>query len=206
MSDLASLYQKEVEDSISMVKNQTIPGGDLKGAESLLRQCEQTLTLLEKEARSAGGARKEAIMATAAGLRREVEALNQETKKKALFGRQRRGSSAGDDPERGGLLEDEEEDRKLVNKSKLALKKSTAAMSAMTEQGVEIQRQLEEQKNTMQSAMNKMNRTDALSQEGRRHLSEIERGELRNKIFMYGAVVIVFIGIVVMLYYVFFRA
>ena len=203
MSDLASLYQKEVEDYISLIKTQHIPVQDWKGADGLLKQCEQTLTLLEKESRSAGG-KRESVVTVVASLRRELDALNQEVKKKVLFSRNRRGSS-DDDPEKGGLLNDNEEDRKILSKSKIALKKSTASMQVMSEQGLEIQRQLEEQEQTMRSALGKMNKTDQLSQEGRRHLNEIERGELRNKIFMYGAVIIVFIGIVVMLYYVFFR-
>jgi hypothetical protein len=203
-SDLVMMYQKEVEDGLSLVKSQKIPAGDWKAAEEHLKQCAQTLMLMEQKARSAGNSQKrDTTMVAVNSLRKEIDMLLDDVRRSSLLNRSRIGSD--DDPESGRLLDPDEEEREILTKSQVSLENSRRALGDMHQVGLGIQNELSQQGETIHSVHGKVKHTTSLAGEGRNILRNVERAEMRNKLCAYGAVGAVFIGIVVAIYWILFR-
>jgi len=202
-TELLVLYQKEIEEGLALVKTQKIPAGDWRAAEEQLKVCANNLRLMEEETRAARNASKKDItMVTINSLRKEIDSLMSDVKKSSLLNRSRIASE--DDPETGGLLDDEDE-RAILSSSQSALDKSRKNLIEMQEVGTDIQSNLEQQTHTIKGVIKKVRTTDKLASESRNILRGIERAELRNKFCAYGAVILVFIGIVIALYWIMFR-
>ena len=203
-SELVVMYQREVEEAIGLVKSQKIPAGDWRAAEDLLKQSQETLKLMEQEARSARNAHKKDVsMVSVNSLRREIDSLMDEVRKNSLLNRSRIGSD--DDVESGRLLEPDEGERDVLKRSHDALLHSRRVLGEIQETGVDIQKNLSTQNDSISSVHGKVKNTNTLATEGRNILRNIERTEMRNKICAYGAVIAVFIGVVVAIYWILFR-
>jgi len=200
-SELVGLYQKEVEDGIALVKTQKIPAGDWKAAEEQLKQCAQTLQLMEQEARLSR--KRDTAMLVVNSLRKEIDSLLDEVRRSSLLNRSRVASD--DDLESGRFLDPDDEEKEILTKSQSALEESRRRLAEIQEVGTGIQNNLSQQNETIYSVHGKIKHTSVLATEGRNILRNIERAETRNKIFAYGAVVVVFIGIVIAIYWILFR-
>ena len=205
LSDLFQMYQKEVEDGLTLVKTQKIPAGDWRAAEDTLKQCSTTLFMMEQEARAGRNAsRKDTAMVTVNSLKKEIESLLDDVRRSSLLNRSRIGSDE-EDPEMGRLLDPDEDERQVLGRSQRALDNSRKMLMEMQDVGAGIQTNLAQQNETIQSVHGKVKNTNTLAGEGRNILRSIERNEMRNKFCAYGAVGAVFIGIVIAIYWVLFR-
>jgi hypothetical protein len=205
LSDLFHMYQKEVEDGLTLVKTQKIPAGDWKAAEDTLKQCSTTLFMMEQEARSArNAARKDTAMVAVNSLKKEIDSLLDDVRRSSLLNRSRIGSDE-EDPETGRLLDTEASEKQTLGRSDRALQNSKKMISEMQDIGAGIQKDLSQQSETIQSVHGKVKNTNSLAGEGRNILRGIEHNEMRNKVCAYGAVVAVFIGIVIAIYWILFR-
>ena len=185
---------------MTLVKSQNLPAGDWKEAEENLKLCAQMLMLMEQEAVSTKP-RKDAAMITVKSLRREIDNLFEEASKSSLLGRSR----FEHDAEKGRLLRDDDEESRVLSNSGNSLAWSIKQVKEMQETGSKIQEDLSIQSQTMKSIGNKANRTNSLASEGRDNLRNMERRGMWNKLCAYGAVVLVFVGIVVAAYWTLFR-
>jgi hypothetical protein len=205
ISDLFHMYQKEIEDNLSLVKSQKIPAGDWKAAEEALKSCQHTLVLMENEARAGRDTtRKDTALVTVRSMRKEIETLLDTVKKNSLLNRSRFGSD-DEEEERGGLLGGDNDDQQILKRSGQALHESRRVIGEIKQTAANIQIDLEAQSQTMHSISGKVEHTNRISTVARNLLRTIEKNETRNKLFAYGAVVAVFIGIVVAIYWVLFR-
>jgi len=100
LSDLGGLYREEIESRIAAVR----PRLGEKGVEEELKAITQTVSLLESEGRKNRSAtRKEELLNSAAALRREIESMTEENKRKQLLSK----SAKVMDEEEGGLLDED---------------------------------------------------------------------------------------------------
>ena len=186
LSDLGGLYREEIESRIAAVR----PRLGEKGIEEELKAITQTISLLESEGRKNRSAtRKEELLNAATALRREIEALAEENKRKALLAR----SAKVMDEEAGGLLE--EDDSETLQRSGDNLSRSKKNLKEMVEIGVGVQENLSRQMETIHSARGKMTETNNLTGEARQILRNIEGNERRQRLFMYAAVILVVVGV-----------
>lgn len=74
----------------------------------------------------------------------------------------------------------------------------------ITEIGIGVQENLDSQMNTIRSAQRKMTDTNNLAGEARGILRNIEGNERRQRLFMYGAVILVVVGVSVAVYMILF--
>jgi hypothetical protein len=193
LSDLGALYKEEIESRMAAVRTRL---GE-KGVEEELKAISQTISLLESEGRKNRSAtRKEELLNSAAALKREVEALNEDNKRKTLLSH----SAKVVDEEAGGLLEDEE----ALNHSGDALQKSKKNLREMMDIGLGVQENLDRQMDTINSTKGKMTETNNLTARARQALRNIEGNERRQKLFMYCAVLLVVVGVSAAVYMILF--
>lgn len=199
MSDLAHLYQSEVEDDLEVVKSEKIPAGDWKSAEDLLSKCDQTLLMMEQASRSSS---KKETMATCTSLRREVEALKDEVKRKALLAKPKFSEEEDDDD-----IESQAADEKqMLVKSGQTLQQARKNAIGLQEIGTSIVENLQRQKEVLDQASSKVSRTNSLTQKGRDLLRTIEKAQMRNKIFYFGSIAMVVVGVMLLVLWIFFKS
>ena len=185
MQDLASLYTEE----------------ELKGIA-------QVVSLLEGEGRAQRSAqRREQILQTAAGMRKELGALGDESRRKALLSQ--KATARVEDASTGSLLngDADEEDRgdiETARKSGRTLKEAKKRLHETLDTADETADNLDRQTQQMRRIQQSVNTTQTHQGEARQLLRETEAHERRSKLIMYGAVAFIVVALIVAAYYILF--
>ena len=198
------LFQQEIEEAIGIVNSQKIPAGDWRAAEDILKQSQQTLKLMELKVRSPRNAqKKDVFMVSVNSLRKEIDSLLDDVRRSSLLNRSLNGSD--NDPESRRLLEPNGGEKEILMGSQSTLINARSNLAEILETREGIQKNLSLQNDTISSVQGKVNNTNTLANKGRNLLRSFEQAEIRNKLCVYGAVLAVFIGLFVAIYWILFR-
>ena len=203
IQDLATLYKEEIEQRIAVARTKL---GE-KGTEEEIKSILQELVLFENESRGQRNSqRREQLLQQAAGLRKELESLSEENRRKALLGRQ--NSARVDDSGTSSLLDGDEEapepDMDVARRSGQTLKSTKKKLNEIIDMGTDVSSNLKQQTDQMNKINRSLNQTQVHQGEARVLLRETEAAERRSKLIMYGAVCFVVVALIVGAYFILF--
>lgn len=198
-NEFVVIYQKEVEDGLAVVKQDKIPQGDWKGAEEQLKKSLASLQMMEATCRGLP-VRNPALSASAKALRRELNDLMNDVQKNLLLGAA--GGKKPGDGEGVDLEAQEAEKKQILRGSGAALNQAKQTLVGIQSNATTIIGELDNQKKTIDSAINKVGQTNDLTVESRNLLRQIESNSTRQKMITYGALLLVAIGVIACFYWV----
>lgn len=208
LDDLLLAYQREVEDGLELAKIKYIQAGEWAGALECLKLASSHLALMEQEARSGRhAARKDTALACIKSLRKELDDLISQARRRILLNRQA-SQEALDELERIQEKESDPEigeDVKLLQQSGSNLLFVRKQLAEMTDTGLSTMDELNTQNTKLGSIHGKVDSTNGSLVDARNSVRKMEHMRRISSMCGYAAIFAVFGGAIFCIYWVLFR-